>query len=322
MQAEPLIRWSEPVRQLVGFAAQFLAAGAVGFRYAALRHRLRPPRDTAKADLDFEPERLVHAGAAQRAAVLGAIGALVTLYFFMTGLPRAAARAHVAVDYLLTHDAQTIATFVLLLTALVGFGVAAARRLAGWPIALAGVILAPLTPIVSGQWARLVNPVHELVAGLWIGTLYVLVHAGIAAVLRDERAQARRGLLVAELVNGFSPLALVCGMLLVLSGVVTAWRHLNPLSSLWTTPYGWTLVVKLVFVAGVFALGAWNWRRQRPNLGSVDAAQAIQRSARNELVLAGIVLVVTSVLVSLPSPRPPKPPAASAPGVTAAARPR
>jgi hypothetical protein len=51
----------------------------------------------------------------------------------------------------------------------------------------------------------------------------------------------------------------------------------------------------------------------RPLLGSEDAATALRRSARKELTAAALVLVVTAILVSLPSPRPPRPPA-SAPG--------
>ena len=35
MQA-PLIDWADPPRELVGFIGQFLAAGAIGFRYFAL----------------------------------------------------------------------------------------------------------------------------------------------------------------------------------------------------------------------------------------------------------------------------------------------
>ncbi|HEX2780397.1 MAG TPA: CopD family protein, partial [Gemmatimonadaceae bacterium] len=107
------------------------------------------------------------------------------------------------------------------------------------------------------------------------------------------------------MVNGFSPLALVMGGLVVLFGVITAWRHLEPISALWTTPYGWALIAKLVVVAVVFALGAWNWRRQRPALGSDEAARAMRRSATRELAAAGLVLLITAVLVSLPSPRRP-----------------
>jgi len=104
-------------------------------------------------------------------------------------------------------------------------------------------------------------------------------------------------------VNQFSPLALGSAAVLATFGVITAWRHLKRLDALWTTPYGYALIAKLCVVAGVVALGAWNWRRQKPRLGTEGGAIALKRSARAELALAGVVLVLTAVLVSLPSPR-------------------
>jgi putative copper export protein len=147
----------------------------------------------------------------------------------------------------------------------------------------------------------MVNPVHQLLAGLWLGTLAVLVLAGITTALRGERRG--RGAAVAEMVNGFSPLALTCGPLLIATGVITALRHLTPFSSLWSTPYGYALLLKLCLVAATFALGAWNWRRQRPQLGSDAAAGSLLRSSVLELAAALLVLTVTAVLVSLPSPK-------------------
>ncbi|MDQ6827712.1 MAG: CopD family protein, partial [Gemmatimonadota bacterium] len=137
--------------------------------------------------------------------------------------------------------------------------------------------------------------------------------AGLGTVLRDDASRDRRGVITAAMVNGFSPLALTCGGLLVLSGLVTAWQHLNPLPSLWTTPYGYALLTKLTIVAFVFGLGAWNWRRQRPRLGTESAAGALRRSSTMELAAATLVLLVTSILVSLPSPRPPRPPVTAPP---------
>jgi copper transport protein len=296
VQAEPLIHWPEPIVELVGFFAQFLAVGSVGFRYAAVRDRL------TAGDAD---ERAVYDTACSRAAVLGLVGAVVSALLFAYNLPAGAQRAHTTVSGLLTHDLPTGLRAVLVVVGIIGLALAAARRYAGWPLAAAGVIVGPLTGILNLQLLRLVNPVHRLVAGLWIGTLFVLLVAGLTPVLRAERVRDRRGAMVADMVNGFSPLALVCGTILVLSGLVTAWRHLNPLSSLWTHPYGWTLLIKLAIVAVVFALGAWNWRRQRPTLGSEPAAESIRRSSKRELLAATLVLVVTSILVSIPSPRPP-----------------
>jgi hypothetical protein len=41
----------------------------------------------------------------------------------------------------------------------------------------------------------------------------------------------------------------------------------------------------------------------RPTLGSEDAAHAIRRSSIGELTAAGIVLLITTILVSLPAPQ-------------------
>ena len=306
MQAEPLLHWSEPVTQFVGFVALFLAAGAVGFRYAAVRNRLTT-RDPAA-----DPERTVYARATKRAATLGLVGATVQAVLLIMQLPTMATRAHLSTAQLITTDPQTAAKCLLLLAAIGGFALASGRRWSGWPVAAVGIIGGQLAAILSGRWSSLVNPVHALLAGLWIGTLSMLVVAGLPTVLRHA-ARVQRGPIAADMVNGFSPLALTCGPLLVLSGLTTAWLHLNPLSSLWTTPYGYALLTKLCLVALVFGLGAWNWRRQRPRLGSEEAAHLIRRSATMELAVATLVLVVTAILVSLPSPKPPRPPGTPAP---------
>jgi putative copper export protein len=104
-------------------------------------------------------------------------------------------------------------------------------------------------------------------------------------------------------VNSFSPLALVAASIVAITGITTAWLHLKRISSLWTTSYGIALDIKLVFVLIVVVLGAWNWRRVRPSLGGEGSEQTIRRSARMELTFAALVLVVTSVLVTLPSPK-------------------
>jgi putative copper export protein len=305
MQAEPTLEWSEPVREFIGFVSLFLANGAIGFRYAAVRHRLPKPKD--------DSERAIYHRALRRAAILGLLGTLVQAALLILQLPQLAQRKHLSVGQLVTTDPQTAARCLLLLLALIGFGLAASTpvrpsspsRLSGpWLLAAIGLIGAELSAILSGHIQSMVNPVHQLLAGLWLGTLSVLVIAGLATVLR-EAPRAQRGPIVADLVNGFSPLALVCGPLLVLTGVTTALMHLHPFSSLWSTPYGYALLTKLCIVAVVFGLGAWNWRRQRPRLGSEEAAGMIRRSAVWELTAATLVLVVTSILVSLPAPRAP-----------------
>jgi len=308
-QARPLIEWPEVVVEYVGFVAQFVATGAVGFRYAAVRDRLR-----ATLNVGATGDGRFYAYACARAARIGLLGAIVSAIFFAQHLPDLAARAHTTVTDLVMHDHIAGAQTLLTIVGVLGLLIAAARVSWGWPLAAIGIILGPLSGILSGQWMRLVNPVHRIVAGLWIGTLFVLVVAGLVPLLRGTTWRDRRGTIAADLVNGFSPLALTCGAFVVLSGLITAYRHLNPLSSLFTTPYGWALLVKLALVAAVFSLGAWNWRRQRPSLGGEGAAISIRRSSAKELAVAALVLAVTAILVSLPSPRAPKPGGAAGAG--------
>jgi putative copper export protein len=291
MPPEPLIQWPEPILQLIGFIAQFLAAGAIGFRFFALKGR------------EIESDRPFYDDAARRAAMMGLLGIAISLVTMLWQLPAQADRKHLTSVDFLTSTPQSALQLVFLVCAVAGFALAAARVRAGWPLAALGVVAGSLRAVFAGKWASLVNPIHVLAAGLWIGTLFVLVVAGLSALLEHEPTKARRGAIASDMVNGFSPLALSMGAVVVIFGLITAWRHLHHIAALWTTPYGYALIVKLVFVAMVFALGAWNWRRQRPTLGTEGAASSIRRSATAELTVAAIVLMVTAIVVSLPSPK-------------------
>lgn len=298
MQTAPLLEWPGVATELVSFVGLFLALGAVGFRYAVARPSLAAP---ARA------EHRVYASALRRAAALGLAGALVTTALLVRRLPEQAARKHLAVPAFLATTPLSAAQAGLLAIAVLGLALAAVGgrgARAGWLLALVGLVAGTLRAAFFGQWGRLVNPMHTLAGGLWIGTLFMLAAAGLPAAWRER---GRRDQLVAEMVRAFSPLALASGGTLVVFGVVTAWRHLPTVSALWTTPYGWALVAKLAVVAVVFALGALNWRRVGPALGTERATGTFRRSATAELAAAGVVLVLSAVLVSLPSPK--RPPA-------------
>jgi putative copper export protein len=309
MAAEPLITWSEPVKQLVSFIGSFFAAGAVGFRFTAARAHNSP-----------QPEREFFDSVLRPAAAIGIVGAVIGLTLALLALPALAARAHRTVGELLTSDVSAASTIVWPTVVLAGIALAMANVRVGWIAAAVGLVFDALTPLLVGRWSAVLNPVHRLAAGLWLGTLFIVVTCGLTPLLRKAELRERRGALAAEMVNRFSPMALSMGGVVVLFGVITAWRHLPTVASLWETPYGKTLIVKLLFVATVFLLGAFNWRRQRPTLGKESAAISIRHSAALELSVAAVVLIITSILVSLPSPkrapqsRPPSSARAAAPG--------
>jgi putative copper export protein len=104
------------------------------------------------------------------------------------------------------------------------------------------------------------------------------------------------------MVRAFSPMALVGASVVALTGLTSVVFQLDTLSDVWTTGYGWALLIKLALLGGVAGLGFYNWRRVLPALGDDTATHRLRRSARAELALGLVVLLVTAVLVALPTP--------------------
>ena len=277
--------------QLIQFLGWFLSIGAIGFRFGVVR-RIRGMSDDARRIL-----------AADNAAMLGLLGVVLLLISYF-GAP--------FVESISTHKAYAEALpknrgpfevrMTMLAIAFVGFLLVRASSTLGWTVAAVGVLIASLFPLYTGRVAGKVNAVHILAASTWLGTLLVLLIVGIRGVISRGPSGEPRANLVCDLVNSFSPLALTAASVVALSGLTTAWLHLKRISSLWTTAYGMTLVVKLIFVLIVVMLGAWNWKRVRPSLGDPGTEETIRRSATMELTFGAIVLLCTAVLVTLPSP--------------------
>lgn len=291
---------TDPIRELLGFLGAYLSIGVIGLRYAVLGPALRRPgADPVRLRLSDDTER--------RAAIIGLVGIAISTVILLAGILRVAhARQIPVVEIMTAGRAQPSVDMVLFALAIAGFGLVMTGAPGGWPLAAIGTIGEALSGLINLRWAVMVNPVHVLAGSLWIGTLFMLMTIAVPTVLRGPQSGNDKALTIADLVNAFSPLALCAVAVLVASGVVTAVRHLKYVAALWTTSYGQTLIVKLCVVAVVLALGAWNWRRVRPSLGTPAATDQIRRSARFELTFAGLVLLITSVLVSLPSPRLPK----------------
>jgi putative copper export protein len=278
---------------LIQFVGWFLSVGAIGFRFGVVR-RVRGMTDDAR--------RILAGG---NAAVFGVLGVILLFVSYLGGPLIDSISSHQAFSEALPKNRGPFEfRMALLAVALIGFVLVRASATLGWTLAAFGVVIAALFPLYTGRSAGKVNAVHVLAASTWLGTLLVLTIVGVRGVLRRESTGAPRSLLVADLVNSFSPLALTAAGVVALTGLTTAWMHLHRISSLWTTSYGITLIVKLIFVLIVVALGAWNWRRVRPSLGDVGTEETIRRSATMELTFGAIVLICTAVLVTLPSPRP------------------
>lgn len=180
---------------------------------------------------------------------------------------------------------------------------------AGWAAAALAALVLAFTPGLSGHAAAsgelapvaiLADGLHVLGAGGWLGSLLLVIFAGVPAALR--LGPARRGQAVADLVHAFSPTALLFAGLVVATGVFATWLHLGSVEGLWESGYGRTLLLKLAFLSIVFGTGAYNWLRVKPALGSEEAAHRLRRSAALELAVGVLVLGVTAALVATSPP--------------------
>lgn len=193
--------------------------------------------------------------------------------------------------------------------ALVGFAGAMRGARAGWGLAAAGALALAFTPGLSGHAAAseelapvavLADGLHVLGAGGWLGSLLLVVLAGVPAAMGLD--SAARGRAVADLVNAFSPTALLFAGTVVATGVFAAWIHMGSLADLWESGYGRTLLLKLVVLSVVFGTGAYNWLRVKPALGTEEAAGRLRRSAALELAVGVLVLGITAALVATSPP--------------------
>ncbi len=292
------IRW-------LTYAAIMIAIGAVAFRdvvLAALRRSAAAPPGLIEA-------------AAARAAAIGR-GALVFLLLAAGArlLAQASAVAMPGEEAMM----QTVLfgttwgwAWLLQVAAAAGGILAfhfARRTPRAWPIAGVAASLLALTLALSGHAAAverfttaavLIDTLHVLAVSAWLGTLVFVVGVGVPETLgADGGGQPA----LAAMVNAFSPAALVFAGTAAATGVVSAAFQLGALSALWASAYGRTLLLKLAAVGLVIAAGAYNWRRVRPALGESAPAGRLRTSGGAELIGAAIVLLITAILVAVPTP--------------------
>ena len=174
-------------------------------------------------------------------------------------------------------------------------------RRAAWIVAssLAGVLCAypAFTGHAAGteglRWISIpADIIHVLAAGSWVGGLFFVLIAE-----RRERAQTGRGnALLAEVLPLFSQVALISGALLIGTGALASWLHVESLEALVSTRYGRILLTKIGLVVIVLILGAVNWRVLTPRLWGVGGARPLRRNAIRELTIAHVVILVAALL--------------------------
>lgn len=313
-----VIRWLQ-------FVALLLAIGAVAFHSFVLAFIRRDPASAGEA---HEAEML--ADAESRAAGIGrgavlALGLTLLLRLIAQGVAMHGAASSLDLGLLGPMIARTtwgigwMLQLVGVVVAAIGFHAVRAaqartrngettRTHAWWRLAGVGVILLAFSPAFSGHAASapklqalaiLADGLHVLGASSWLGTLAVVLFAGVSAAA--SRGMDVAGPFVRDLVNSFSPVALASAGVAATTGVFAAWLHVGTVPNLWGSRYGLILLLKLGILSVVALTGFYNWRFVKPRLGSREATMHLRRSAHVEVAVALLVLLVTAVLVASPT---------------------
>ena len=293
------------VARAVAFVSLLAVLGAVAFRLAVL---------TRVDDIEAATRAEIAAEIAGRAVLLTGVLLLATaakLYLQNRMMSGSAASdlAHMESMSMETHwGAAWRLQFGAVIGALIGFAMASRRIAGGWAVAALACVVLAAGVALSGHaaaapdWRALAivdDALHVVGASAWLGSLLWLLVVGVRAT---KLAAAERAHRVASLVTAFSPVALGSAALVVLTGVVSAWLRLGSVPALWSSSYGQVLLVKLLFLIGVIGTGFYNWRVVQPALGTEVATARFRRSASSELAIGAIVIVVTAVLVAMPTP--------------------
>jgi copper transport protein len=179
-----------------------------------------------------------------------------------------------------------------LIVAAGGIAVARARRTQGLGLVLVATTLTIVAHVeeghaAAGSWGLgkvLLQALHIVVGGLWIGGLVALLLA-IPRLDADARARA---------VVRFSSTALWLVVLLGLSGVGRAINEIDSWHGLFSTSYGQVVIAKSALLLVLIALGAVNRYRNVPRART--DTKSLRAVMSGELILAAAVLALTGIL--------------------------
>ncbi len=154
----------------------------------------------------------------------------------------------------------------------------------GWFAWIAASVFLSLTlPLLGHAGDSLlrfvVHSTHLLATSVWLGTLAVIVLLPATHIIPE-----------------FSPIALLCAPVTVITGTVLAFLYVQTPENLYATVYGQTLLLKIGLFAGILGCGWANWRRVR--LGG----DAPRLTLRAELLFAASVVIVTGILTEMAHP--------------------
>lgn len=196
-----------------------------------------------------------------------------------------------------THGRSTIVRVALVLVLLLVPRLAVGRRArAAFAVGSLGVLgtLAFVSHNAAmGGWLPVVaDSIHLAAMVGWIAGV-----VGLTSLLDAHSANAWARVLGRVSAIGLAAVAVLFG-----TGVYSATLHVGQASSLATTGYGLTLVAKVIAVLAIVGVAARNRWHHMPRALRGDVTPGFVAALRVECVLLALVLVLTSLLTSLPPP--------------------
>jgi putative copper resistance protein D len=140
----------------------------------------------------------------------------------------------------------------------------------------------------------LVLCLHLLAAAFWMGAL-----APLLAVTRSGNVAQ-----IGRIASRFGKAALGAVGTIVAAGAILLWNLIGDATKFWSSDYGWMLAAKLVVVAALLSIAALNKLHLTPRLLKEDAraVDGLKRSIRAEMILGGLVLLITATFTTITGP--------------------
>ena len=139
---------------------------------------------------------------------------------------------------------------------------------------------------------QLALAVHFTVFALWIGALYPLLLIATNANMTELQLTLKR--------FGNHAIAIVAALLV--AGVILLLNLIHSPAELINTPYGRALAFKLLLVTALLAIAALNKFKLVPQLLALGHSENFRRSVKFEIVVAGVLLLLTAYLSTVVGP--------------------
>lgn len=195
---------------------------------------------------------------------------------------------------------------VLRLAGFALIGLLGGARIRGWlfVLPLLGAVLAATSFGLAGHAGELSNVagpipqwlicIHLLAIAFWLGALWPLYRLTYGSDIANVAAAMERFGSIAAFVVGT----------LVAVGVLLLWQMLGTVDALWLSAYGKLMLIKLAGVALMLFLATINKFRLTPRLRAGDRSglTELRRSIAAEIVVAGLILLVTASVTTIAGP--------------------